>query len=340
MSKMRETLQLGAEFWNDSCDLEHLHEAVNYGAVGATCNPVIVYQAISRQQDYWGIIARNFLREHADASDQDIAWMLVKFAGKKAAEILLPIYEKSDGKQGRISLQVNPYLYKSTSEMVKQGKELADLAPNISVKVPATETGIHAMEELSSLGISVNATVSFSVSQALASAEAIDRGIRKSGRKTNSYVTVMVGRVEDYIRNEITRQELSLNPVTPLWSGIAVFKEAYKEFQKQGFETVKLLSAAYRHQMHWTELVGDGVVLSIPYLWWKSFDLSKVELRRKLQNPISDEIMDELERVTAFKDLMSLNFRDFNKLVPTKNTLMQFLNGQDDLVKWVRGLSL
>lgn len=346
MNMMKESVKLGVEFWNDSSDLEHLTEAIQAGAVGATSNPVIVYNAITRQKDIWSHVVKDFIQENPQATEQETAYFLVKYAGKKASDLLLPVYERTQGLQGRISLQVNPYFYTSVEKMAQQGKELADLAPNITVKVPATEIGIRAMEDLSALGISINATVSFSVSQALASAEAIERGTKRASQNGKlrpiSYVTIMVGRVEDYIRTCIQQQKISLSPVTPLWSGIAVFKKAHQVFVSKGFK-VRLLAAAYRHQMHWTELVGEGVVQSIPYEWWKSFDRANVTLSQNLTKAVDESILKELKQVHSFDSLIgegAIKDIEFVKMIPSKNTLLQFLNGQDDLIKWIRSLYL
>lgn len=344
MSPLKKSIQLGVEFWNDSCDLEHLSEAIDNGAVGATCNPVIVYNAITRQKDLWSTVVKNFIEENPFQTEQELAWKLVKYSGKKASELLLPIYEKTEGRKGKISLQVNPYAYNSYELMLKQGMELSELAPNITVKVPATDVGIKVMEELSAQGISVNATVSFSVAQAKESAEAIERGLekaRRSGKLSashSSYVTIMVGRVEDFIRNEVQKLGISINPVSQLWSGVAVFKEAHRLFQKHSYKAT-LLSAAYRHSLHWSELIGEGVVLSIPYEWWKRFNRSKEILKTTLNNPVEKHILTELYQVPSFETLMNfevLKREDYVNMTPSKNTLVQFLNGQDDLIKWLR----
>lgn len=344
MSKIRESIELGIDFWNDSSDLEHLQKAIEHGAVGATSNPVIVSQAIARQKDLWDEVLKNFLKEHPSASESDAAFYILKYAGQKASELLRPIYERSEGKKGKISLQVNPYLHRSASAMFEQGLQISDLAPNITIKVPSTGVGISTMEELSAQGVSINATVSFSISQAQASAEAIERGLekaRKNGKcldSHTSYVTVMVGRVEDFLRKEVQEQNLSIDPRALLWSGIAVFKKARKLFQEKGYSAV-LLAAAYRHQMHWTQLLGQGVVQSIPYKWWSSFDRSRVLLKETLDIPVAKDVLAELYQIPSFEKLMeedAICKEDFGSMGPSVDTLSQFLSGQDHLQRWVR----
>ena len=97
-------------------------------------------------------------------------------------------------------LQVNPKFYPSKELMVAHATELAALAPNIAIKAPATDLGIAAMEEMTARGIRINATVSFTVAQALAVAAALERGLkcaRAAGLNADAirpYITLMIGR--------------------------------------------------------------------------------------------------------------------------------------------------
>ena len=152
---------------------------------------------------------------------------------------------------------------------MEQAVHFSGLAPNIIVKDPATTAGIGAIEEATYRGISVNVTVSFSTAQCLAAAEAIERGLRRrdvEGSDTDRMgpvVTLMMGRVDDWLRVYVERDGLTANPDALPWSGIAVFKRTYREFQERRFRA-RLLGAAVRHHYHWSELIGGDVVLALP----------------------------------------------------------------------------
>ncbi len=342
--KMFETTQLGVDFWNDSCDPEHLREGVAAGAVGATSNPVIVFQSLVRSQELWQPLLRAQMQEHPDASEDDLAWLMIEAIGRAAAQQLLPVFEKTQGKKGKLSLQVDPRYYRSTKRMVTHGRQLADLAPNIMVKVPATVSGMRAMEELTAEGISINATVSFSVAQAIACAEAVERGwqrARLAGKATQNLspcVTIMVGRVEDYLRRCLEKEGLVIDPTALPWSGPAVFKKAYAVFKAQNYQS-RLLAAAYRHQLHWTELIGPDVVLSIPYAWWKKFDIAELALTQTITQAVDTRILNALDKIPDFRKVLAeegLREQDFVTFGPTQDTLGQFLTGLDDLRRWIR----
>jgi transaldolase len=224
-------------------------------------------------------------------------------------------------------VQVSPKIYRSTERMIEHGLSLATIAPNIAIKCPATKEGIAAMEELTAQGLNVNATVSFTVSQALATAEALERGMDRALRAgipretLHPYVTIMVGRVDDHMRRVAERDSVLFDPAYFNWAGIAVFKKAHQLFVQRRFRST-LLAAAYRHALHWSELIGEGAIQSIPYGWWKQLNGS--DLNRKLP---------DFRRAYDEEGLRPEEFAGYGASV---HTLRQFLGGYQQLVEWVR----
>ena len=117
------------------------------------------------------------------------------------------------------------------------------------------------MEEATYRGVNVNATVSFSVAQAVAAAEAVERGLRRREAEglpvdgMGPVITLMMGRLEDWLRVQTERDGIVADPTALPWSGVAVFKRAYAEFRARGLRA-RLLGAAIRHHLHWSELIG------------------------------------------------------------------------------------
>ncbi len=334
MSKMRETAALGVELWNDSCALAELKDAVAHGFVGATSNPVIVAAAVNADKARLMPVLDGLIREHAKESEDEIAWRLIGEVVKEGAAVLR-------GK-GVLCAQVSPKHYRDAGRMLSHARELAALADNVAIKAPATPAGIEAMEEMVACGIAVNATVSFTVSQAVLVAEAIARGeqrARATGKVApRSVITLMIGRVDDHIKRVVDKDKLLLDPGHLAWAGIAVFKSAHAVFKRRGFSTT-LLAAAYRHHLHWTELIGAGVIQTIPYAWWKQFETAHVPLRASLHEPVEPEILASLRKVPDFvraHDEGALAAGDIERYGATVHTLRQFLDGYEGLVKLVR----
>ena len=344
-SKMYETLSLGSDFWNDSCDPFELEEAVNEGAVGATSNPVIVAQAIENHPEIWNQEIDNIINNNSHFSEDEIAWKLIETLGIQAANILLPVHKKTLGKKGQLSLQVNPKYYNNTQKMIEQAKQLFSLAPNIAIKIPATASGLKAIETLTAQGISINVTVSFTLSQAIESAKSIERGLSLAKQNNinlsshASYITLMVGRLDDHLKRIMDKEKITIDPGYLNWAGIAVFKKAYRIFLDRNY-TSKLLVAAFRNHLHWSELIGENVVISMPYNWWKQFNHSNVILQRAINNNVSSEIVQKLlEQFSDFKKAYNeneLSVKDFQSFGATTHTLNQFLEGYDKLIQMIR----
>jgi transaldolase len=344
-TKMRASVEHGIQFWNDSCAPAELQQAVANGATGATSNPVIVFSAVKADPAAWGPVLDGLVAEGAEASEDDLAWALIEALGRKAAAVLEPVYQETRGVQGFLSMQVNPKLYRSASAMAAHGRRLAGVAPNVAIKVPATPAGVAAGVELVEAGINVNATVSFTLAQALYVAEAFEGALKRAeargfeGQRLHPYVTLMVGRLDDHLQRLMTKEGVSLDPGYLHWAGLAVFKKARQIFAERGYRST-LLAAAYRHHLHWSELVGPGVILSIPYAWWTQFERSDVPVTASLDRPVDPHIVETLRRNFAdFRrahDEDGLRPEEFVRYGASIHTLNQFIAGYHDLLTYVR----
>ncbi len=345
VSRMRLTVLRGAEFWNDSCSLTELKDAVDHGATGATSNPVIVYGVVKADPKTWNPVLDAIIGANETATEDEIAWLVIEEIGRQASAVLAPVHRDTKGRQGFLSIQVSPKFHANAARMIEHGKSLAALARNIAIKVPSTAAGVQAAEELVALGINVNATVSFTVSQAVAMAEAFERGLdrAKAGgadmTQLHPYMTLMVGRLDDLLQRVMTKEQIAIDPGYLAWAGIAVFKRAHEIFKKRGFRS-SLLAAAYRHHLHWSQLIGPGVIHTMPYPWWKQFEASDIEVEETLDRPVRPEIVAALQR--KFKDFPlaydegAIPPASFASYGASVHTLNQFLGGFQDLLGLVR----
>jgi transaldolase len=157
--------------------------------------------------------------------------------------------------------------------------------------------------------------------------------------RLHPYVTLMVGRLDDQLQRVLSRDSVSIDPGYLHWAGVAVFKKARKLFAERGYRST-LLAAAYRHHLHWSELIGPGVVLSMPYAWWKQFEASDVEVGGTLDRPVEPRVVETLYRKFAdFRrayDEDGLAPAEFVRFGPTIHTLNQFIGGYHDLLALVR----
>lgn len=335
--------------WNDSASVEELSYSIEHGAVGATCNPVIVVSVLKKEMATWKPRIQSLLRECPTATEHEIGWQIVREISVRAASLLEPVYRLQSGKNGRLSIQTDPRLFRDEKALLTQAVEFSGLAPNMIVKIPVTRAGVLAIEEATYQGISINATVCFTMPQCIAVAEAVERGLtrrKKEGKEIHTMgpvCTIMVGRLDDWLRIMTEKRNVAIDPGYLEWAGVAVFKKTYQLFQERGYR-VRLLSAAFRNHMHWSEFIGGDVVISPPYAWQVRFNSSDIAIRPRIHEPVAAKIVDELLR--QFPDFQRAYFEnelapaDFDSFGPTRRTLRQFIAACHELDGLIRDVMI
>jgi transaldolase len=337
------------DYWNDSSSVEELTYAVARGATGATSNPTIVGEVLKKEMHLWQDRIPEIIADNPTWTEDEVTWKLFEEISVRGSEILLPVFEREGGRKGRLSIQTNPKFYRDAARIVEQALHFAALAPNMQVKVPVTRAGIQAAEEATAAGVTINATVCFTVPQAVAVAEAVERGLRRreaAGEDVSlmsPVVTMMVGRLDDWIQVLVKRDGVLVDPGYPHWAGIACLKKAYPIFQERGYRA-RLLAAAYRHRLHWTELIGGDIVLTMPHAWQRLFNESGLEIVERMDEPVPEQIVAELYRCFPdFRrayDVDGMTVEEFDSYGPTVRTLRSFIGSYQDLVAAVRDFML
>ena len=160
---------------------------------------------------------------------------------RKGAALLKPIYDAHQGRNGRLSVQTDPRLFRDSQAIVRQAEQFNRLAANMIVKIPVTRAGIPAIEEATYRGISINATVCFTLPQCVAVAEAVERGLRRRESEGKEIATmgpvctIMVGRLDDWLKVVIEKENIAIDPGYLEWAGVAVFKKTYQIFRERGY---------------------------------------------------------------------------------------------------------
>lgn len=330
--------------WNDSSTLTELTTAIGWGAVGATCNPVIALAAIRSDLPRWQARIAEIAAERPTATESEIGWLVVEEVSVEAAALLEPLFAEHRGRNGRLSMQTDPRFHRDAAALVAQAEHFASLAPNVIVKIPATAVGIEAIEEATYRGVSINVTVSFTVPQAVAAGEAIERGLARrdtEGLPTDEMgpvVTIMVGRLDDWLKTVVERDGLDVDPAHLEWGGVAAFKEAHRVFGERGLRA-RLLAAAYRNDLQWTELVGGDVVLSPPFAWQERFQASGHDPQPRLDLPVDEAVLATLRSIPDFVRAYAadgMTPAEFDTFGATRTTLRQFLEADADLDRIVR----
>lgn len=239
---IQDLYDLGQSVWCDNIsrgmiDGGELQRLIDLGIVGVTSNPTIFMKAITGSRDYDGRMGEALTRTQ---NPLEIYEQLVIPDIADAADILRPVYDKTGGVDGFVSLEVSPRLAYDTAGTIAEARRLhAQLSrPNIFIKVPATEEGIPAIETLISEGISVNVTLIFAISAYEKVMQAYVRGLQKRAAaggdisRVASVASFFVSRVDTLVDKLLTEKSAAGAEVDALFgqAANANAKLAYARF--------------------------------------------------------------------------------------------------------------
>jgi transaldolase len=155
--------------------------------------------------------------------------------------------------------------------------------------------------------------------------------------------TIMVGRLDDWLKGLAVRDDIITTPPCLEWAGIAVMKKAYGIYNARGYR-LRLLSAATRNHMHWSEFIGGDVVITLTHQWQRRFNGCDVEVVSRMDRPVDPGIVNELlNKFNDFRrayEIDGLTTDAFNSFGPTVKTLRQFIGGYESLAATIRDIML
>jgi transaldolase len=149
----------------------------------------------------------------------------------------------------------------------------------------------------------------------------------------------MVGRLDDWMKAVTDKEGIIIDPGYLEWAGVAVFKKAYRLYRERGYR-LRLLSAAFRNHMHWSEFIGGDVVISPPCGWQKRFNASQIKAEPRMDKPVDPKILEALQ--TLYGDFRKayeedgLALAEFDTFGATRRTLRQFLAAGAELNAVIR----
>lgn len=323
--------------WHDSALRSEQQEAFLNGAVGITTNPFLVNGALRQDRAFW---EEQLNQLPKDLSGEEKAFQLMKQVVSFYAEEIRPLFDKDEIGKGYVCAQVNPSKTGDVDYMMKQAKEIASWAPNVVVKIPATNAGITVYEECAALGIPVAATVSFTVPQVLAAGAAAKRGkeraIQAGIRPGLSIAVLMAGRLDDYLRDVAHDNQAQVEESDIVQAGIACLKKAYQIFNERGYDTF-LMPAGLRGTNQITELVGARMIFSLAPKIVKQLP-SDQPCEERIQIPVDKDVITRLMTMREFRKAYEeegMTREEFITFGSVNRTTDQFINdGWNQLVSF------
>ncbi len=334
MTNLHKIAQLGQSIWIDNISRGmiqrgELKQMVDQGLLGVTSNPSIFEKSITGSNDYDGQI-RALVEKNPNIDAGDLIQELMIEDIRNACDILKPVYDKTSGGDGFVSIEVTPRKAHDTEETIEEVRLLWDRIerPNLMVKIPATDEGLPAIEQMIYEGRNINVTLIFSVERYKQVADAYIAGIERRAKEgksidhVSSVASVFVSRIDTLVDSLLEKkveevpEELEKEQYKNLMGLAAVANsklvyQAYKEkFTGKRFEQLTTRNArvqrplwgststknpAYDDLKYVTTLIGPDTVNTVPPNTYKAI-LEKAKAKRTIEQDV-DKAREQIEEL-------------------------------------------
>jgi len=322
------TTNTPTKFWHDSAIPSEIDAAIENGALGVTTNPVLTYKTLQAVPEFW--------QPEVDKIPQDLkpeerAEALLKMVALYAANKFRKVFEETDGENGYALAQLNPSICMDAELMLAQGLRYASWSDNISVKTPSIMSALPLVEELASRGIAICTTLNFSVSQAMAVAEAYMKGrakAEKAGIKAKPIFLVQQGgRLDEYLLECAKDNKTDIDHELIKNAGNAVCKKVYNLLKERNIPA-KVMPAGLRRVEHLTAIAGADMTCSLQARVQNMVNEADPERVCHIDEEIDAKVIKELYKLPEFVRAYeegALKPEEFVTFGVTQKTASQFL---------------
>ena len=321
-----------------------LAEAMRYGVMLATTNPVMVNAARKENPELWDPVRDRLLKEYKDKPYEEV---LTRFAIEvvyRNCEELYPVFEATKGDMGYVAMQVNPYYATDSAKMVEEVeyvyaalKKKLGRTPNVAFKIPAVEAGLEAVKQLVKKGINVIITACCSAAQHNAFAEVIETGISRF-----NLLVIMAGRFEDPIIEELTATGIDDAQRIGRYASRALMQRSFHMLENRHFRKSKMIVASIREPINVDSAIIDRDIayMSIFPKQLAEYELTPRPVYPTINDNIPPEILDALNKSDIFRKGFApdgMTPSDFIEYPPIAATLSQFRNCYDETKEYFYG---
>jgi len=265
VNNLQKLEQLGQSIWYDNISRGvilkgELKKMVDEGCLGVTSNPTIFDKAISGSSDYDDQI-RGMVQKNPGVDAAEIIQALMVKDIQMACDVLRPVYDRTKGGDGFVSIEVTPNKARDTEATIEEVRELWAKVnrPNLMVKIPATREGLPAIEQAISEGTNINVTLIFSVERYREVANAYIKGLErrlKEGKPVNgvgSVASVFVSRIDTLVDDLLAKKDPDKFNSIMGKAAVANTKFIYQAFKEifgmPRFATLKARGAAVQRPL-------------------------------------------------------------------------------------------
>ncbi len=323
---------------------------------GVTTNPPLSLQAIEDDVPRWEKIAAQFIRENPGISAEELFWLNYKEIVKLGSNMYLPLFEHSRYKEGFLSGQTDPRDAFNGEAMLKQALEIAEINPNVMIKIPGSREGYDVIEELTARGIPTNNTLSFHLPQFAHCAQRVEKGLARARAngvdlsRWRSVITHMESRYGDLggLRDFGKEVGIEISDQDVRWAELAIFKKACRYLKKNRYQS-KMLSCSLRlgpevdgkiRVWHLEEKVGANIVMTLPPTYIDQIinlaNQAEIEFEpNTIERDIPRDVLDKLMKIPYFSKAYDENGytpEEFNTHPSLVKTAAQFAQATEKTV--------
>lgn len=294
----RVNAQTPTRFWVNNVTPEQARAGIEAGAVGCTQNPSYVAKMFSARPDHCRAMALKYIKQY-DSDTEVLIHIQAELVGEIAREFL-PLYEKSQGLHGHVTIQGDPF-DENTPAILRQAEIAMQYGPNVMPKIPAVPAALDSMGKLAADGVALCCTEVFAVRQALDVGATIVNATE--GKKVPVIqLAHIAGIYDEFLGNYVKKNDIDIAPDILWHAGIAVAKKVYSLIKERRYP-VELLGGGARGLHHFTEMVGASATVTINWSG-TSEDLLRENpvVVQRFHMPTPPSVIDELlEKLPDFR---------------------------------------
>ena len=250
------------KFWINNPTRDEARKAIEYGARGCTNNPSYSHKMLEHPEEgrYALELLNQSVRESKD-DDEAAAIFQRKLVGP-IAEIFRPIWERSRGTDGWVSIQGDPVHEHDPDVIIREAYENGKIGQNIAIKIPCTKAGLQAMKTLVREGYAINGTEIMSVSQGIDLCEMYETVSAECGKRPLLWLSFIAGIYDEYLEDLVKSQKIDIDMDLVHQAGLAATRKMYQIMHDRRYSAT-IIGGGARHVRHFTEMVGGDQVVTI-----------------------------------------------------------------------------
>jgi transaldolase len=314
--------------WINNPTAQDTEHALAAGAINCTTNPSYCSKLLQGEPEYLRAVIDKVVKEVKE--NDEAAERVYHEASARIMRMFWPVYERSAGTQGFVTIQDDPRRDDDAQHIVEVTERCRKLGRNFMTKIPVIASGIEAIEELVRRDVPICATEVFAVSQAVRICEVYRAAAAKSGHHPPFYVTHITGIFDQYMAETVKAERIPIAPEILAQAGCIIARKEYQLLKKRGYEGT-LLGGGARGTHHFTEFVGGDFHVTINWSTAEELIQKAPAVASRIDAPTPKEVVQELRaKVPGFRrayDEDGLSVKEFAGFGPLMFFKAMFLNG-------------